>query len=41
VLAQIMWSLWEDVNLVADLNLEATTIIASRLSQPLEGGGLR
>ena len=36
-----MWSPWAGANPIVDPNLEAVTIITSRLSQPLEGGGLR
>ena len=36
-----MWSPSAGVDLVSDLNLKVAAIVASRLSQPLEGGGLR
>ena len=36
-----MWSPWARVALVANVGSEAADILASNLSQPLEGSGLR
>ena len=36
-----MWSPWAGVALVANAGSEAADILASNLSQPLEGSGLR
>ena len=36
-----MWSPSVGADLVSDLNLEVAAIIASRLSQPFEGDGLK
>ena len=36
-----MWSPWAKAAPVADSSLKAMVILASSLSQPLEGGGLR
>ena len=36
-----MWSPWAGVALIANSGSEAVDILASNLSQPLEGSGLR
>ena len=41
MLLQIIWIPWAGATLVADPGLEDATIVASSLSQTLEGGGLR
>ena len=41
MLLQITWSPWIGIPFVADLNLKAAAIISSRVTQPLEGDGLK
>ena len=41
MLSQVIWSSWDGVPPIADLDLEAATIMASKIMQPLESVGLR
>ena len=41
MLLQITWSPWIGTPFATDLNLKAAAIIYSRVTQPLEGAGLR